>query len=151
MLSYNAEPKKLRKFGKVLNNSIFIAKLLFESSNCVLPILVLLEILRTLEDYLATLKIYPFLKYGKLKRGRVWFKCMFWGWKNNRYNALWKKDIRVRIKTMTVIENLPITNTDNHESLLSCLSNRDISVVSSLTGSSGKVSGGRRKVEKNLL
>ena len=49
---------------------------------------------------------------------------------------------------MTVIENLPITNTDNHESLLSCLSNRDISVVSLLTGSSGKVSGGRRKVEE---
>ena len=71
VLSYNAEPKKLRKFGKVLNNSIFIAKFLFESSNCVLRILVLLEILRTLEDYLATLKIYPFLKYGKSKRGRV--------------------------------------------------------------------------------
>ena len=45
----------------------------------------------------------------------------------------------------TVIENLPVTNVDIPECLLSRLPIRNSSVVSSLTGSSGKVSGGRRK------
>ena len=50
---------------------------------------------------------------------------------------------------MTVIENLPVINADIPEYLLSRLSIRDGSVVSSLTGLSGKVSGGRRKGEQN--
>ena len=50
---------------------------------------------------------------------------------------------------MTVIENLPVTNADIPEFLLSCLPIRDSSVVCSLTGSSGKVSGGRRKEGQN--
>ena len=53
-----------------------------------------------------------------------------------------KKDIGVRIKTMTVIENLPITNATIHESLLSRLPIRGSSIVSLLTGLSGKISGG---------
>ena len=60
-----------------------------------------------------------------------------------------KKDIQIRIKTMTVIENLPVINVDIHESLLLRLPIRDSYVVSSLTGSSGKISGGRCKVGKN--
>ena len=46
-----------------------------------------------------------------------------------------KKDTRVRIKTMTVIENLPVTNAEFSE----CF------ILSSLTGSSGKENNGRRK------
>ena len=37
-----------------------------------------------------------------------------------------KKDIRVRIKIMTVTENLPVTNADFPEFLLSRLAIRDI-------------------------
>ena len=58
---------------------------------------------------------------------------------------LYKKKNRTRIKTMTVIENLPVTNVDIHESLLLRLPIRDSYTVSPLTGSSGSVSGGRRK------
>ena len=50
-----------------------------------------------------------------------------------------KKDIRVRIKTMTVIENLPLTIVDIPEYLLSHLPIRDSSVVSSLISLNGKV------------
>lgn len=60
-----------------------------------------------------------------------------------------KKDIQIRIKTMTVIENLPVINVDIHEILLLRLPIRDSSVVSSLTDSSGKISGGRHKVGQN--
>ena len=56
-----------------------------------------------------------------------------------------KKDIRVRVKIMTIIENLPVTNAEFSECLLSRLLIQDSSVLSSLTGSSGKVSSGRRK------
>ena len=62
VLSYDVELKKLRKFEQVLNNSIVVARPLFDISNYVLPILVLLEILNTPKDNLATLKHYPFLK-----------------------------------------------------------------------------------------
>ena len=56
-----------------------------------------------------------------------------------------KKYIRVRIRIMIIIENLPVTNAEFSEFLLSRLPIRDSSVLSSLTGSSGKVSSGRRK------
>ena len=46
---------------------------------------------------------------------------------------------------MTVIEKLPVINVDIPEFILSRLPIRDNSVVSSLIGSSGKISGGRRK------
>ena len=46
------------------------------------------------------------------------------------------------------MENLPVTNADIYEILLSRLPIRDSSVVSSLTSSSGKVSGVRRKGER---
>ena len=63
VLSYDAEIKRLRKFEQVLNNSIVVARLFFDISNYVLPILVLLEILNTSKDNLDTLKHYPFLKH----------------------------------------------------------------------------------------
>ena len=66
MLSYDAERKRLRRLGEVLNNSIVVARLLFEISNYILPILVLWEVINTPEDYVAALKNYFFLKYGKL-------------------------------------------------------------------------------------
>ena len=50
-----------------------------------------------------------------------------------------KKDIRVRIKTMTVIENLPLTIVDIPEYVLSHLPIRDSSVVSSFISLNGKV------------
>ena len=62
-----------------------------------------------------------------------------------------KKYIRVRIRTMTIIENLPVTNAEFSECLLSRLLIRDSSVLSSLTGLSGKVSSGRRKGSRNDL
>ena len=71
MLSYDAERKMLRKLGQVLNNRIVVTRLLFEISNCILPILVLVEMFNTPEDYVAVLKNYPFLKYEKSKWGRV--------------------------------------------------------------------------------
>ena len=43
VLSYDAELKGLRKFGQVLNNSIVVARILFEISYYVLPIWVLFE------------------------------------------------------------------------------------------------------------
>ena len=52
---------------------------------------------------------------------------------------------------MTVIKSLPVKHADIPESLLSRLPIRDSSVVSSLTGSSGKVSGGRRKSGVNEM
>ena len=66
VLSYDAERKILRKLGQVLNNSIVVARLLFEISNYILPILVLWEVINTPEDYVSALKNYFFLKYGKL-------------------------------------------------------------------------------------
>ena len=65
VLRYNAERNRLRKLALVLNNSIVVARLLFETSNYILPILVLLEVLNIPEDYLAALKNHPFFKYGK--------------------------------------------------------------------------------------
>ena len=62
-----------------------------------------------------------------------------------------KKYIRVRIKTMTVIGNLQITNAYISKYLLSRLQIRDSSVVSSSTGSSGKITDGRRKGERNKI
>ena len=62
-----------------------------------------------------------------------------------------KKYIWVKIKTMTVIKNLPVTNVDIIEWLLSRLPIRDSSVVSSLTGSSEKLSDGWRKGGRNKL
>ena len=67
MLSYKAERKGLRRFWQVLNNSIVVARLLFETSNYILPILVLLENPNIPEDCVASLKKIPFLKYGKSK------------------------------------------------------------------------------------
>ena len=69
VLSYDAERKLFRKLGQVLNNSIVVARLLFEISNYILPILVVLEVLNTPEDYVASLKSHPFLKYVKSTRG----------------------------------------------------------------------------------
>ena len=60
-----------------------------------------------------------------------------------------KKDIRVRIRTMTIIENLPATEAEFSECLLSRLQVQDSSVLSSLTGSSGKENNGRRKGSRN--
>ena len=60
-----------------------------------------------------------------------------------------KKDIRVRVKTMTIIKNLHVTNAELSECLLSRIPIRNSSVLSSLTGSSGKVFSGRRKSGQN--
>ena len=49
------------------------------------------------------------------------------------------------------MENLPVTNADIYEILLSRLPIRDSSVVSSSTGLNGKVSGGRCKGGQNKL
>ena len=49
-----------------------------------------------------------------------------------------RNQVKVRVKTIAIIENLPITNEDLLNNLLSRLPIRDNSVVSSLTGSSGK-------------
>ena len=57
-----------------------------------------------------------------------------------------KKDIRLRIRTMTIIGSLPVTYAEFSECLLSHLPIQDSFVLSSLTGSSGKVSSGRRRV-----
>ena len=63
-----------------------------------------------------------------------------------------KNDIRVGIRTMTIIENLPVTNAEFSECLLSRLPVRDSSVLSSLTGSSGrKIMVAARVLEKNQL
>ena len=45
---------------------------------------------------------------------------------------------------MTVIDNLPVTNEDIPQNLLSRLPIRDCSIFSSLTGLSGKISGQRK-------
>ena len=60
-----------------------------------------------------------------------------------------KKDIQVRIRTMTIIENLPVTNAKFSECLLSRLPIWDSSVSFSLTGSSGKENNGRCKGSRN--
>ena len=67
VLSYNAERMRLRKLGQVLKNRIIVTRLLLEIGNYILPILVLLEVLNTPEDYVAALKNDPFFKYGKSK------------------------------------------------------------------------------------
>ena len=60
-----------------------------------------------------------------------------------------KKDIRVRVKTMTIIKNLHVTNAELSEYLLSRISMRDSSVLPSLTGSTGKITSSRRKGSRN--
>ena len=67
VLSNNAERMRLRKLGQVLKNRIIVTRLLLEIGNYILPILVLLEVLNTPEDYVAALKNDPFFKYGKSK------------------------------------------------------------------------------------
>ena len=64
VLSYDKERRRLRKFGQVIDNSIVVARLYLEISNYILPILVLLEVLNTPEDYAVALKKYPFWKHG---------------------------------------------------------------------------------------
>ena len=54
------------------------------------------------------------------------------------------KYIRVRVNTLTIIKNLPVTNTNILEILMSRLPIRDIFIISSLTGLSGKVVGRRK-------
>ena len=49
-----------------------------------------------------------------------------------------RNQVRVRVNTIAIIENLSITNEDLFNNLLSRLPIKDNSVVSSLTGSSGK-------------
>ena len=61
-----------------------------------------------------------------------------------------RNDIRVRVDTMAIIENLPITNVDRPNNLLSCLLIRDNYIVLSLIASSGKVVG-RHKSGRNKL
>ena len=60
-----------------------------------------------------------------------------------------RNDVRVRVNTMKIIKNLPITNVDLPNNVLSRLPIKINSVVSSLTDSSGKISvrlkGGRIK------
>ena len=60
-----------------------------------------------------------------------------------------RNDVRVRVNTMKIIKNLPITNVDLPNNVLSRLPIKSNSVVSSLTDSSGKISvrlkGGRIK------
>ena len=61
------------------------------------------------------------------------------------YRMLYEiKYIRVRVNTLTIIKNLPVTNTNILESLMSRLPIRDIFIISSLTGLSGKVVGRRK-------
>ena len=52
-----------------------------------------------------------------------------------------RSDIRVRVETLTIIENLLIMNAYFHNSFLSCLQIRCNFVVPSLTGSSSKLTG----------
>ena len=54
-----------------------------------------------------------------------------------------RNDVRIRVNTMAIIENLPITNTDLPNNVLSHLLIRYNYVVSSLTGSNSKVVGRR--------
>ena len=61
-----------------------------------------------------------------------------------------RNDVRVRVDTMAIIENLPITNVDRPNNLLSCLLIRDNYIVLSLIASSGKVVG-RHKSGRNKL
>ena len=60
------------------------------------------------------------------------------------------KYIRVRVNTLTIIKNLPVTNTNILEILMSRLPIRDIFIISSLTGLSGKVVG-RRKGQRKIF
>ena len=63
-----------------------------------------------------------------------------------------RSDIRVRVKTMTIIENLTIANIDLPNSLLLRLPIRGNSVVSVLTGSSGKVSSRHKsEIDKSTI
>ena len=61
-----------------------------------------------------------------------------------------RNDVRVRVDTMANNENLPITNVDRPNNLLSCLLIRDNYIVLSLIASSGKVVG-RHKSGRNKL
>ena len=66
-----------------------------------------------------------------------------------------RNDVRVRVNTMKVIKNLPITNVDLPNNVLSRLPIKINSVVSSLTDSSGRISvrlkGGRIKSTIDMI
>ena len=66
-----------------------------------------------------------------------------------------RNDVRVRVNTMKIIKNLPITNVDLPNNVLSRLPIKINSVVSSLTDSSGKISvrlkGGRIKSTIDMI
>lgn len=54
-----------------------------------------------------------------------------------------KRDVIVRLRTITLIENLPLTNADNPSSLLSYLPIRDRFVSSSLTSEGSNSTDGK--------
>ena len=66
-----------------------------------------------------------------------------------------RNDVRVRVNTMKIIKNLPITNVDLPNNVLSRLPIKINSVVSSLTDSSGRISvrlkGGRIKSTIDMI
>lgn len=66
-----------------------------------------------------------------------------------------RNDVRVRVNTMKITKNLPITNVDLPNNVLSRLPIKINSVVSSLTDSSGKISvrlkGGRIKSTIDMI
>ena len=67
VLSYDKERKRLHELGQVIENSIVAARLYLEISSYILPILVLLEVLNTTDNYATAFENYPSWKHGKSK------------------------------------------------------------------------------------
>ena len=56
VFSQDAEVKRFRKLGQYIHNIIVVTRLFVEISNYILPILVLLKIINSPENYRITLK-----------------------------------------------------------------------------------------------
>ena len=112
-----------------------------------------MEILNLTENYRTSLKKYPLLKDGKIESQRE--EEFYLNSCSNDDSIIdrifMKKDIRVRVKTMTVIESLPVTNADIPESLLSRLPMKDSSFLSLLTDSSDKINGQRKGAQNKSM
>ena len=145
--SLDAEVKRFLKLGQYIHNIIVVTRLFVEISNYILPILVLLKIINSPENYRITLKNTSSWKIESQSERE--FDLNTFSYDDSIIDWCFiKKDIRVRVKTLTIIENLPVTNEGIPKSLLSRLPIRNSSVLSSLTGLSGKIAG-RRKSRRN--
>ena len=147
MNSLEVETKGLNGEGRNIHNGITITKIWGMIDGYALTILVLLEKSNDSEGFRIDLEHYTFFTNNSDHQDEDDFGVSD---DDSIIDILLFviNDVRVRVNTMEIINNLPITNADISNNLLSRLPIKDSSVASSMTVSSCKVAS-RRKGRRN--